>query len=71
MPYHEGTLSKKEEGKEKLKEFCEVKIECRESHLRCGPRSTRMVEGQVKRIELEYEGYIDNILAHEVDGRRG
>ena len=32
---------------------------------------TRIVEGQVKRIELEDKGYIDNIMAHEVDGRRG
>ena len=42
-----------------------------ESHLRYGPRITRIVEGQVKGIELEDKGYIDNIMAHEVDGRRG
>ena len=56
MPYHEGTLSKKEEGKEKHKEFCEVKIECRECHLRYSPWITRIPQGQLKRIELEDKG---------------
>ena len=30
-----------------------------------------MVEGKVKRIELQDKGYNDNTLAHEVDGPRG
>ena len=68
MPYHEGTLSKKEEGKEKLKEFCEVKIECRECHLRYSQWITRIPQGQLKRIELEDKGYNDNIQVYELDG---
>ena len=68
MAYHEGTLSKKEEGKEKHKEFCEVKIECRECHLRYSQWVTRIPQGQLKRIELEDKGYNDNIQVYELDG---
>ena len=50
MPYYKETCQKHEE-------FCEVKIECRESYLRYGPQITRIVEGQGKRIELKDKGY--------------
>ena len=42
---------------EKHEEFCE----CRECHLRYGPGITRILEGQVKPIEMENKGFIDNI----------
>lgn len=41
------------------REFCEVKIEYRECHLRYCPGITRIVEGHVKQIELEDKAYGD------------
>ena len=55
MPYHEGIHSKQGKGENNLleaQEFCEVKFECRECRIINGPRITRIVEGQVKRIKL-------------------
>ena len=63
MPYHEGTLSKQEKKVKKTcqrhREFCEVKIEYRECHLRYCPGITRIVEGHVNQIELEDKAYGD------------
>ena len=43
----------------------------RQDSLRYGPGITRMVEGQLKRIEVEDKEYITNIQVHELDGWRG
>ena len=52
-------MKKVKRTSQKHDEFCAVKIEGRECHLRYGPWITRIPEGQVKRIELEDKGYND------------